>query len=138
MTTQTNQQAMAVPPLEPAIYDFDLNDFGLQPEWEKEALEGIGIVIKGLSESQFEGDFDRPARSVLYNLMFESQQEQPYGMFFSEDSVVVRHVKTMVERGHIPFRAVLRRKESQSRKGFNPYWYLDKYVQQYGADGEPV
>jgi hypothetical protein len=126
------QRALATPE-----YEFDLNDFGIQPEWDKEDIIGIGIRIHGLSESQFEGAFAQPARSVLYNLLTDSLDMPPYGMLFSEGSVILKHVEAMVKRGHVPFRAVLRKKESQQHKG-QSYWYLDKYVQQYDQNGEPI
>lgn len=68
------------------IAEFSGSDFGMQPEWDKREIVGQGLIIRGLSESTFspEGSAFPPARSVLYNLITDSQDTEPWGMFFTD------------------------------------------------------
>jgi len=116
------------------VYDFDLNDYGVQPDYEKEFLNGKVLYIHGLSESSFDGDFATPARSVLHTWPSDPAGIAPWGSFFSEDSPIVRQTEEMQRKGKVPFVARLVLKNSEKHKG-QTYWTMERYTLQWDANG---
>jgi|SRR5215475_6808250 len=76
------------------------SDFGNQPDWDKRAMTGWGLVIRGVSSETFHEDGSNirfPARSVLYNVIdgwftgadgtdtfSDGPETDPWGMMFSD------------------------------------------------------
>lgn len=118
------------------LYDFDLNDFGVQPDYQKEYLDGKVLIISGVSESTFEGDFQKPARSLLHNFPMDwSKGLAPFGALMQEDSPAIRQASEMQAKGKAPFVARLVKRDSAAHKG-QSYWTLEKAdALQYDADG---
>lgn len=139
----TTAPVPALPPGE--AYDFDLNDFGQVPDYDKSYLDGKVLVIHGVSEAVFEGDYQTPARSLLHSWPVEywkssetGQMLEPYGALLSEDSPAIRQAKDMQKRGRVPFLARLRIKDSTLHKG-QTYWTMEKAPpKQYDERGEYV
>lgn len=124
------------------VYDFDLNDFGLQPEIEKEDLSGKVVFVHGVSNATFQSeDYDQPAKSLLWNWPTDDDATNPngwhWGLMLSVDSPAIKQVQQMVERGRTPFVAKLVKKESERHKN-QTYWTLERYVMQYDSDGRLV
>jgi hypothetical protein len=117
------------------VYEYFGSDFGIQPDWSKEELEGQGLIIRGLSEETFKGDFDIPARSVLYNVIDDPEGTEPWGMFFSEGSPVIQQVQRQLAKGRVPFIATIRSKKSESHKG-QSYWTLERWVRNVTEEGK--
>lgn len=141
---------MQLPPGARSIYlpdgrefaDFSGSDFGVQPEWEKKDILNRGIIIQGLSEEVFEpeGSTMGPARAVLYNLIEDSADVEPYGMFFTDygllpngkenarNSTVVKQVRAaFAKNGMRPFLAEMVEEKSDAHKG-QTYYKLVRYV----------
>lgn len=109
-----------------ALYDFEENDFGTQPDYDKDFVEGKVLIISGVSEATFEGDFAKPARSLLHNLPLSwSAGEAPFGLLMQEDSPAIQQASAQQEKGKVPFVARLRKVDSQRHKG-QSYWTLEK------------
>jgi hypothetical protein len=109
-----------------SVYDYG-TEFGEQPSWTKEDLNGQPIVIRGLSEEVFEAGYQVAARSVLHTLPEEPEGTTPWGMFFSDDSPIVRQTRERIRKGRVPFIAVLRKRPSELHKG-QSYWTLERYM----------
>jgi hypothetical protein len=122
--------------------DFSGSDYGEQPEWEKEEILGQGIIIRGLSDATFEpeGSNMGPARSVLYNLITDDPDAEPWGMFFTDwgvtasgkedqrNSTVIKQVRAaMARNGGRAFLAQMEKETSETHKG-QTYYKLVKYV----------
>jgi hypothetical protein len=118
------------------------SEFGNQPEWSKEDLEGQGIIFRGLSAETFhpEGSTFPPARSVLYNLVSDERDTDPWGMFYSDygllpdgkedprNSTIIKQVRSEFRKnGGRPFLATIQQVQSEAHKG-QSYWKLAKYV----------
>lgn len=116
------------------VYGFEASDFGNQPTWTKEELDGQPIIIRGLSTDTFDSDMGS-ARSVKYTLPTEPANQEPWGMFFSVESTIIQQVSKAISAGRYPFIAVLRKKESTLHRG-QTYWTLEKYVRP--ANATPV
>ena len=124
------------------VYDFDENDLGEVPEFTKEELNGAVIVVHGVSNRAFDnGEYGKPAYSLLWNLLGDVNAADPnnwhYGLLMSEDSLPIAMTRRMIERGRVPFVARLVKKDKKTTKG-QTFWNLEKYMQQFGEDGEPV
>lgn len=119
------------------VYDFDLNDFGNQPEYDKEFLNGKVLIIHGVSEAIFEGSFEKGARSLLHSWPSEPRNIAPWGALLSEDSPAIKQTQAMQDRGKVPFVARVVLKDSQAHKG-QTYWTLEPYRLQYNSDGNLV
>jgi hypothetical protein len=125
----TDQQNLALPAS--GLYDFDLNDFGVQPDYDKEFLNGKVLIIHGVSDSVFEGDFNTPARSLLHSWPTDfysgngSQELPPYGVLMSDDSPAIRQARDMQAKGKVPFVARLRMQASQKHRG-QTYWTMER------------
>jgi|KBSMisStaDraftv2_1062788.scaffolds.fasta_scaffold01203_26 hypothetical protein len=119
------------------VAEFTGSDFGNQPEWTKEDLEGQGIIFRGLSTEIYkpEGSSFPPARSVLYNLVTDDRDTEPWGMFFSDEgndspktSTIIKQVRSEFRKnGGRPFLATIVNVQSEAHKG-QSYWKLAKYV----------
>jgi len=124
------------------VYDFDENDLGEVPEWSKDELNGAVIIVHGISERSFDnGEFGKPAYSLLWNLLGDADAMNPngwhYGLLFSEDSLPITLTRRSMEKGKVPFVAQLVKVDKKGTKG-QTYWNLLRWKQQYGADGQPV
>lgn len=121
------------------LYDFDLNDFGVQPDYAKDFLNGKVLIIHGVSESAFEGEFEKSARSLLHSWPTElgSASTIVYGALLSEDSPAIRQAEEMQRKGKTPFIARLRMVPSKAHKN-QTYWTMERALLQYDADGRVV
>ena len=133
------------------VLEYSGSDYGNQPEWSKEFLQGKGLIIRGLSEDTYQADGSTmyPARSVLYNLLEEDPNpSEPWGMFFSdlgldsdgkekrETSTVVKQVRSELRRnGGRPFIVTIQYKDSEAHKG-QGYWTLQRFVRNVTPDGK--
>lgn len=107
-------------------YDFDLGDFGNQPDYTKDDLDGKVIIVYGVSQATFDsGQFQTGAKSLLHKLPNEDADIAPYGMMFSESSPVIRQAAEMEAAGKVPFMARLVKKGSKQNKG-QSYWTLER------------
>lgn len=119
------------------IAEFSGSDFGNQPDWDKSFLVGKGIIIRGLSTEIFhpEGSAFPPARSVLYNLLDEDRDTEPWGMFYSDcgdadprTSPVIKNVRSELRKnGNRPFLCSLEEVQSDAHKG-QSYYKLVRFV----------
>lgn len=123
------------------LYDFDLNDFGVQPDYDKEYLNGKVLIIHGVSESEFEGDFAVPAKSLLHSWpaqYYGNGSPVVYGALMSGDSPAIRQAEDMVKKGKTPFVARLKMQPSARHKG-QTYWTLERAeTLQFNAEGELI
>ena len=59
------------------IGEFDYGDLGNIPQIDKNEYNGKVIIVTGVSDGKFEGEFDTPARSILHympeNVVFTSE-----------------------------------------------------------------
>jgi len=124
------------------VYDFDENDLGEVSEFTKDELNGAVIYVHGVSNRSFDnGEYGKPAYSLLWNLMGDANAADPngwhYGLLMSEDSLPIVMTRRMAERGRLPFLATLVKVDKKSVKG-QTYWNLIRYVERFGADGNPI
>lgn len=122
-----------------ALYDFDLNDFGVQPDYDKEFLNGKILIVIGVSEATFEGDFQQSARSLLHLLPPDwANGMAPFGALLSENSPAIQQAAEMQQKGKVPFVARLRKIPSERHRG-QTYWTLEKAPSlQYDSEGRLV
>jgi len=131
------------------VTEYSGSEYGNQPTWTKEELVGQGIVIRGLSLETFqqEGSSYPPARSVLYTLITEDLDTDPWGMFFTDygldnqgkeqlrTSTIIKQIRAEFRRnGNRPFLADIEMIPSESHKG-QSYWKLKRFVR--SANLEP-
>ena len=120
------------------VFLFEASDFGNQPDWTKESLDGEPILIRGLSQDFFEGDFGQ-ARSILYNVRTDTKETEPWGMFFQwepNQAPIFGQIEKYLKRGgRFPFIAVLRSKKSEAHKG-QAYWILEPYKKDVTPTGK--
>lgn len=124
------------------LYDFDLNDFGVEPDFDKAEMNGKVIIVHGVSEAVMQrAEYPKGARSLLWNFPTDIDAFDPdgthYGMLLSEDSLPIKNTLTMMQRGRVPFpaRIVYRQKESNKAQS---YWMFERVLIQYDADGTLV
>jgi len=116
------------------IGNLDFGQFGNQPLWSKEDLNGKVIVVVGVSTEKFEGEFDTPARSLLHYMPDEERDyNEPWGLLLSENSpAITRALGQLEKNGGKPFYARLLKK--QGRK--YPYWNIEAVRAVYNDSGQ--
>jgi hypothetical protein len=104
------------------IGEFDYGDLGIIPEMDKNAYNGKVIVIVGISDGTFEGEFETPAKSILHYMPEDDRSFGPWGLLLSESSPAIRQAKGQLQKnGNKPFYARL----LKVMGGKFPYWKLE-------------
>ena len=119
------------------VYDFDLGDFGNQLEFDKDELDGKVVIVRGVSESEFTGNFQTPARSLLFNFLDDPKNIDAWGAFFTADSPIIHQAQEMIRKGHVPFYAQIVKVQSQRNRGYT-YWTLKRAQMRFNQSGQPV
>jgi hypothetical protein len=115
------------------IGEFDFGDLGNIPEISKEAYSGKVIVIVGISEGTFEGEFDTPAKSILHYMPEDDRAFNPWGLLLSETSPAVKQAQgQLAKNGGKPFYARVVKKMGSKF----PYWTLEPVKVVFTQDGQ--
>jgi hypothetical protein len=123
-----------VPYDEEFVTDLEYGQFGNQPDWTKEELNGKVLIIVGVSVDKFEGEFDTPARSLLHYMPDEDRTKiDPWGLLLSENSpAITRALGQLEKNGGRPFYARLIKKQGKKY----PYWVLESARAVYNENGQ--
>jgi len=115
------------------IGEFDFGDLGNIPEIDKNAYNGKVIVIVGVSDGKFEGEFDTPARSILHYMPEDDRAFGPWGLLLSENSPAIRQALGQLEKnGGKSFYARLVKKQGNKF----PYWALEPVKVVFTQEGQ--
>jgi hypothetical protein len=123
----------------PELFSFDQGDLGkIMPEAKSFLAPGKVIIVWGVSEATVDnGEFDKPARSLFWNLPTDERAfegDNYWGLLLSEDALPIRDTQKMVERNRVPFAAHISLRPKVNSKG-QSYWVMKRFDLQYNADG---
>jgi len=115
------------------IGEFDYGDLGNIPEIDKNQYNGKVIVVVGVSEGTFEGEFDTPARSLLHYMPEDDQAFNPWGLLLSETSPAIKLAQGQLQKnGGKPFYARIVKKMGTKF----PYWVLEPVKVVFTSEGQ--
>jgi hypothetical protein len=119
-------------------YDFDIGDLGIEIDFPKTELHNKVIRVWGVSESTINTiDAPEPAKSLLWNWPSEPRSMPHWGLLLSQTSLPIVDAKTKMERGEVPFLAVILFLPKVNTKNQN-YWVLKRYLKAYDAQGNEL
>lgn len=117
-----------------AVGEFSFGDLGNIPELDKEKYNGKVIVVVGVSDAEFEGEYGTPARSLLHYMPGENRSaNDPWGLLLGSNSpAITQALGQLNSNGEKPFYA--RIVKVQGRK--YPYWTLEGVRPVFNTDGQ--
>jgi hypothetical protein len=119
---------------EQEIGDFDVADLGNIPPYTKAQYEkGLVIIIVGISDGEFEGEYDEPAKSLLHYFPDSDQDFHPFGLLLGRSSRPLVMAKTQLEKNSgKPFYAYISKKQGKTFK----YWLLEPVKVVFTQEGK--
>lgn len=112
---------------------WDNQDFGNKPDYSAEDMQGRCIIVRGISEAEFESPKYKgnKARSILHNWPEEKPTSHPWGVFFSTTSVPI---KKLSEVQRFPVAVRLWRRQGADYV----YWDMERYIPQFDDKGNQL
>ncbi|HEY7419276.1 MAG TPA: hypothetical protein VH593_29100 [Ktedonobacteraceae bacterium] len=116
------------------IGDFDVADLGVIPPYTKEQYEkGLVVIVVGVSDGEFEGEYDEPAKSLLHYMPDSDQDFQPYGLLVGKKSRAITMAQAQLQKnGNKPFYALVSKKQGKTFR----YWLLEPVKIVFTPEGQ--
>ena len=118
---------------EEEIGEFEYGDLGNIPDISKEDYNGKVLVVVGISDGSFEGEYDEPARSILHYFPEDDRAFSPWGLLLGQSSPAIKQALGQLEKnGNKPFYARIVKKQGRTF----PYWILEPVRVVFTPDGK--
>ena len=115
------------------ITEFEYGDLGNIPDIDKSEYNGKVIIVVGISDGEFQGEFDEPAKSILHYMPEDDRSFGPWGLLLGKNSPAIRQAVGQLEKsGGKPFYARILKKQGNKF----PYWILEPVKVVFTAEGQ--